>query len=542
MRWLLVIELHSVAEACPSLDLGWTADGLALVEYDRATGQKCVPHFQWNDRQVILPPEEDEFTRHVVWPTHYWPHGTVAVASLLKQIERFLHTCIDIEKQYGFLLACFVFSSWVINDLRVAPYIALVGLPQSGKSTALRILQLICRRGMITSDISSAAFYNACERLRPTLFIDEAATAGQQKALFHLLRSGSTRDSVVFRAGGSYRTFGAKVMSFRQLPDDDALNSRCIVIPMRESLKVKLRPTDHEVLDYALILRSKLLLHRFQYSPLSRPIPEIGLLRSRNRDLYESLAYSMGDDLESATRLLKYFVDAQQSSREPLFPRETAVLETLFEQIHVHPDQANYPLKQLTQEVNSNLARSGERFRLTARAVGGILDTLGLRDRKRTALGFVVRLDRRALERTHDLMSTYGMDAPSAHLAEEAPNAPCEFCLSVRSRESVGERSRQDLAGRADEAEDEYDLVHPDFPPDDDMFDEETVRQSRFERYAIPEFFRQKQPFPLSHAATGSGAPPTNGCRNVASKPASSKEAEQKPTSPQEKGNDDVST
>lgn len=431
-----MIELSSVAEETPFLDLVRTCTSreLALIHYDAAAGEhQCIDSVPWKDK-VILPPEEDEFTQHVIWPTHIAKKRAIPRRILLKWIDQFLDVCIDIEERHRFLLACFVLSTWSIDVLRVAPYIALVGLPQSGKSTALKILQLICRRGMITSDISSAAFYRACERLRPTLFIDEAATASQRKALFHLLRSGSTRDSVVFRAGESYRTFGAKVMSFRQLPDDDALNSRCVVIPMRESSDIRRRPTDKDVLDGAANLRAILLRNRFEYLSPTCKIRGVQQLRSRSRDLYESLVYSIGDDLELATRLLGYFADAQQSSREPLLPREMAVVETLFEQIHLHPDQANYPLKQLTQEINLNLSKSGERLRLNPKAVGAILHTLGFRDRNRTAAGFVVWLERRALERIHDLMWTYGLDAPSAHLPEQALSPPCEFCTSGPSR------------------------------------------------------------------------------------------------------------
>lgn len=97
-------------------------------------------------------------------------------------------------------------------------------------------LYLICRRGMITSDISSAALYHACDRLTPTLCIDEAATAGSSKrTLFHLLRSGTTRDVNAFRDGQSYRAYGAKVVAWTEMPDYEALNGRCVNIPMQET-------------------------------------------------------------------------------------------------------------------------------------------------------------------------------------------------------------------------------------------------------------------------------------------------------------------
>lgn len=85
-----------------------------------------------------------------------------------------------------------------------SPYLALVGLPASGKSTVLKVLRLLCRRSLLTADISSAAFYRVCEPLTPTLLIDEAATAGNSRDLFHLLRTGTSREAVTLRKDESF--------------------------------------------------------------------------------------------------------------------------------------------------------------------------------------------------------------------------------------------------------------------------------------------------------------------------------------------------
>ena len=173
----------------------------------------------------------------------------------------------------------------------------------------------------------------------------------------------------------------------------------------------------------------------------------IHLLRSRNRDLYESLVYALQDHLPGATRLLKYFLGAQEASREPLPARETAVLETLFEQIHLQSDQADYAIRQLTQQVNAHLAKSGERLRLNERAVGGILTTFGLRDHKRTKAGFVLCLDLSGLERIHQLMSTYGIDGPSARLPAPEQRTPCKICESMKLS---GKENELDQIGAGD--------------------------------------------------------------------------------------------
>jgi len=65
----------------------------------------------------------------------------------------------DVDDDDLLLVAAFVVSTWFIERLAVAPYLALVGLPRSGKTTLLQVLNLLCRRALLTADITSAAFY-----------------------------------------------------------------------------------------------------------------------------------------------------------------------------------------------------------------------------------------------------------------------------------------------------------------------------------------------------------------------------------------------
>lgn len=397
---------------------GWCADlvraetgELVLMQF--RDGSAGIPSKATNaldcGSYVACPPDEDEITRHVRFPpggrcSGYAPSANV----LLDRIERFLSYCLDLDEHYRFLLACFVISTWVVDRLPVAPYIALVGLPQSGKSTALQALCSICRRGMITTDISSAAFYRACNRLTPTLCIDEAATVGQKRTLFHLLRSGTTRDALAFREGRSYRTYGAKVVAWTEMPDDEALNSRCITIPMQETTRTDLlRTTDSVVLDQAAALQANLQMYRMEnYRTLDlAEIPVVERLRSRDRDLYEALALPIWEDFDACERLVECFANQQDHHREPLPPNQIAVLESLFKQIHVQPDQDAYTLRHLKNEVDQVLAASRERLRLNEKAISGVLKAHGFLNRKRTNAGWVVLIDRAARSRAHDLLS-----------------------------------------------------------------------------------------------------------------------------------------
>ncbi len=269
--------------------------------------------FQHGNRTLVPIPRDRHVVRHVRLPRGVKPYESVR--SLLRQIDSILSRCLDIEEGDRFLLACFVLSTWFIEKLPVAPYVALVGLPRSGKSTALSVLNLMCRRGLLTADISSAAFYRVCDRLTPTLLIDETSTAGESRSLFHLLRTGTTRDAVAIRRDESYKTFGPKVVSWTELPDDAALNSRCIFIPLRETRRTDLtRTTNPEILHATEDLQRQFLQFRFEkFNALELPkIQGDEVLHSRARDLYQALLLPVSECPEACGELVKLFQNAAE--------------------------------------------------------------------------------------------------------------------------------------------------------------------------------------------------------------------------------------
>jgi len=403
---------------------------LWLAKYSRADAKFAFARAFEIDGLKFHPPAENELSRHVRLPSCYVATAP-PVRALLDELDGFFRRCLDLDERYRFLLSCFVLSTWMVDRLPVAPYIALVGLPRSGKSTALRALYLLCRRSLITSDISSAAFYRLCDRWMPTLCIDEAATAGQQRTLFHLLRSGTTRDAVAFREKQSYRTFGAKVVVWNQMPDDEALNSRCIVIPMQETSCTDLeRTTNPEVIGAANDISAELATFR-AVNRRTLHLPQIAgaeHLRSRDRDLYEALALPIGEDSEGCAHLLECLDYQRGLNREPLPARELAVLESSFKVIHAEPDQETYSFRRLKDESNRWLADSGERFKVNEKSVSGALKTFGFVNRRRTKAGWVVIVDRAARKRLHELLLLYGVSSVLECLPPEQPGEPCEFC------------------------------------------------------------------------------------------------------------------
>jgi len=135
------------------------------------------------------------------------------------RLESLVSDCIVLDDEYVPVLANFVQSTWFVDRFPVAPYLSVVGLPESVETTLLRLLSLVGRRSLLLAD-----------------------------------------------------SFEAKVISLLEPPDDPALNSRCILVPMFESKSTTRVPTDEpRIQPQAAHLRAQLLTLRLEnYSRIDR--------------------------------------------------------------------------------------------------------------------------------------------------------------------------------------------------------------------------------------------------------------------------------
>jgi hypothetical protein len=284
---------------------------------------------------------------------------------------------------------------------------------------------------LLTADITSAAFYEVYEKLSPTLLVDETLTAGNQRELFHLLKTGTARGSVTLRKGRhTLKAFGPKVISCTELPKDSALNSRCVIITMQETRRTDLaKPMDKKMLDKADVLQRHLLHYRLEnYHSLRLPKVEGDeRLYSRTRDLYQALALPIGNNTEFCEYLVRLFETQQEISREPLSPACAAVLTFLYGWIHANLKEGKCAQKDLTVGINFNLERLQETFRLNAHEVGRALTSLGFTNRKRTNAGFILWLDLRTRKRIHNLAHDYAIDQGDQFQQEDFRSG-CDLC------------------------------------------------------------------------------------------------------------------
>jgi len=364
------------------------------------------------DGAVLVPLARDgEVFRHVRLTHATEPYESVR--GLMISLIKLINKCVDIKEEYLQALAHFVLFTWIADRLPVAPYLSIVGLPQSGKTTLLRVLSLVCRRPLLTGEITPAAFCEVCSLLNPTLLIDESGTSGDNRALRQLLRVGTTRDVLVMRKNRSFQVYGPKVICWREPPDDPALSSRCLEIQMAESDRTSVCGVDGPgVKELAAKLQAQLLQFRFEnYRKISTPvIAGIERLKPRSREMLASLAAPCAGDLEICQPLIEFFKMREIFSREPLPPPENAVLTALFSQIHQRAYDEGVLINNLTTKVNKILETNRERLRLSPRKVGAVLRTLGFSSKKRGNIGWTILLYRADQIRVHKLVVDHGMD------------------------------------------------------------------------------------------------------------------------------------
>lgn len=389
-----------------------------IVEHPVIPGSTLLAVFQkgkveYRDRlvhhgEILLPfPRDRDIFRAIPLPRTAKPYGKVN--QLINDILSFLLKGVDFgDPSYPCILAHCVMASWLIDQLDVAPYVFLVGLPQSGKSTLLAMLKMICRRPLLTADVTSAALYQVGSRLGPTLLMDEGGTSGDDRILRHLLRMGSSRESVALRKNHAFNVFGMKVYCSPEPPNDPALMSRGIVIPMVETKRSDLlRPTDPEMQKLALDLQARLFQFRLgNYRKISlQPIPGSEKLRPRTRDLLVNLAAAAANDPTSVHFLQLFFHSQDLFTSESLTPDRRAVLHALF--LLAHKLFAPITVGAVAKIANETQHNNGEQHTLSDRKVGSILTSFGFEKRQPTNRGHVVLLFAADVERLHQLAKTH---------------------------------------------------------------------------------------------------------------------------------------
>ena len=137
-------------------------------------------------------------------------------------------------------ISLWVLHTWLVNKFTMSPRLAVTSPTKGcGKTTVLRILNLITRRPKRVGSISPPALFRAVEQFQPTILLDETEKYIEHGSDLHaLLNEGHCKGASVWRVLGEkqelreFTVFGAAAFARNgRLPDD--LEQRSIIVEMQ---------------------------------------------------------------------------------------------------------------------------------------------------------------------------------------------------------------------------------------------------------------------------------------------------------------------
>jgi len=234
----------------------------------------------------------------------------VSREELVKEIQAFIHDYVDVSESFEIVSAYYVLMTWVSDKFQDVPYLRVRGNPGCGKSTFLKVIAEVCYKATVmNTDPSESTLYRTMDKIRGTLFVDEAdfyrssKTSGMVKILNNGVSQGGTVSRSRATKEGSYETeyfqvFGPKVLANRSVFQDDALESRCITEYMvGENIRPEvLVNRGKEFYARASILRNKLLKYRMDNLHTIQPVDSKNInskLNNRSRQIGVALVTLM---------------------------------------------------------------------------------------------------------------------------------------------------------------------------------------------------------------------------------------------------------
>ena len=332
------------------------------------------------------------------------------------------------NKELYDVLTGWILATWIQELWTVVPYLFFYGPVASGKTRGLEVLQRLCYRGILASNISTAALFRASEEWHPTLLLDETEIYNKdtKREIIGLLNSGYRRGQYAIRVkqtqqGSELEAFD--VFGFKALAGTkglaQALESRSIMIRMIKSRRRVNRIIDEKS---GLDLRSKLLGWRLYtltsgepselFELFSEGIPSLDFANGRLSELFTCLLAVSNEGHEN---IMKYAHKLyEMRSFEEKASEEAEIVEILIKKSLI--DEKSFVLtKDLTEEFNSSRS---EREKWKTSSVGWLIRRLGF-NKIHTKRGNGWHIDE---DRLKYLGEIYGIEPPSPEKVQKVQN------------------------------------------------------------------------------------------------------------------------
>lgn len=364
---------------------------------------------------TLVPPKVDpSILEGVCLPTSV--RGSCTAATLSQEIDEAIGEYCNLDRPDRKRATYVTLCSWFSDLVDVVPYLWIIGPSRHARTTLIRLLSVLCRRGILAADISSAGLHSVVDRLHPTVLIkdfDYGANSGTRN-LLRLLRNGSTVESRVYLATRAHQLFSPKILSSPQAPSDAALKSLGLVVVARPpSRDLRVLSTD-SLNAVKHRLQPKLLAFRLQnyYRTMAQNSrTSASRLTPETEDFFRALALPLMGDVELERELLEILAAHDTETICDLHSEPAHfVIAALFARIHLlHAGPNMVTCKELAENTGQILKKAGEPYRLKPRRIGEILRSLGFQTQPLGNLGRGLRISRDLIVATHIKAKSFGI-------------------------------------------------------------------------------------------------------------------------------------
>ncbi len=416
---------------------------LVFLEWEKGSAT-IHPHIVSGGRTFVPADPTSKYFPLLSLPDGLAP--SVDAGILREQIASAISQFVKLSDESLLIVVSVILASWFPDCFAAVPYLWIVGPLNSGKTTLLKLLWCFCRRGLLAGDLRGASLYKLTDTWHPTLIIDEMETglSRADEELKRLLRTGSMPGIPAMRNGQPFATYGFKIVSSRQPPNDAALLSRGLILSMLPAEEEVMPLNDFAVHRIAKEFQAKLLVFRLTnhaaVKNFSLPRDAFPGPSRRIKQIAHALSAPLLGDPKSTTELFAILRQVDEGVRADRFLEcEWLVAFALFDMCHenirvqgISAARSEIRVGALAERINVKLQFDGEDIRVTARKVGAVLKCLGLHTELLNRSGRGMKFTSALKCKIHDLARQLGIDRRNIALQGGLDGGygglPCPLC------------------------------------------------------------------------------------------------------------------
>lgn len=414
-----MIEILRLSSASPELVLLYS-DGKKVL-----TGKKLKVQ-----GHSYTPVEfEADFLKAVTLPAGVNAYGSAKglVDDLAKAVQNFT----GLEHHFSRLSAFFFVATWFCDCLNIAPRLSVFGPTSRAVDQFMRLAAAFSRHGVLLTGLAPSGLLSLPFELGLTLLLRQSRVSPRMR---ELLNASKRARHFVMQNGKFVEPFSPVVLQFDK-PIDELEGIGLPVWPRRQNPQLLERETEGKLAEQ---FQPRLLAFRLaNFTPTRKSSFEAPELNSPIGDAARSLGACFSNDPELQAEIVSLLRTYDTHARvvQATNP-EALVLEALL--FHVHDAKgdrsASVYVGDIAHTIKLICNDRGNPIRLSPRAVGEILGSMGFKTEKLDRYGRGIALLSSIVTRVHELASE--RQVPS--LSQGAPGcAACQHAREVQDRESL---------------------------------------------------------------------------------------------------------